>query len=108
MKYKLPFQKKQTPVVIDTTKKDVGMMTPLKNDFVQSIKDATHNPSDLIIKSIPPNITLIYLDNLISDVILNDHIISRLINNVNESPETIKASLSIPKDQHLNSSRCNH
>ncbi|QUG41818.1 spore germination protein [Psychrobacillus sp. INOP01] len=95
MKFKLPFNKKQTTIAIDSIKEDIGTITPLKIDFIKSIKDATHNPSDLIVKSIPPNITLIYINNLVNDQIMNDHIISGLQNKPNETPETIKTALSI-------------
>ena len=99
MKFKLPFNKnkKQTRVETDAPRKDIGMLSPLKNDFIQSIKDATHNPSDLIIKFILPNLTLIYLDNLVNDVTLNDHIISNLQDKPIDTPETSRAILSIPE-----------
>lgn len=108
MKFKLPFTKKQSLVVNEETTKDVGMITPSKtedegmitpskNDFIQSIKEATHNTSDLIVCSIPPNLTLIYIDNLVNGQTLNDHIIANLHNKPNETPETIKTALTIPK-----------
>lgn len=97
MKFKLPFKKKQTPVVIDEKKEDVKMITPSENDFTKLIKDATNNPSDLIIKSIPPNLTLIYLNNLVNDQTLNNHIIYNLQNKYYETPENIQTALSIPK-----------
>lgn len=95
MKFKLPFNKKQVPVVIDEIKEDIGIISSSKTDYIQSIRDATQNPSDLIVKFIPPNITLIYIDNLIENQTLNDHIISNLQNKLNETPETIKDTLSI-------------
>ncbi|WP_144509795.1 spore germination protein [Bacillus sp. FJAT-22090] len=97
MKFKLPFNKKQTPVKIETTKEHVGMISPLKSNFIQSIKNATHDPSDLIVKSIPPNITLIYIDNLVNGQTLNDHIISNLQDKLIESPETIMSFLTVPQ-----------
>ncbi|MFJ8064513.1 spore germination protein [Psychrobacillus sp. NPDC096426] len=97
MKFKLPFNKKQTPIVIQGPKKDAEMITSSKNDFIQSIKDAIHNPSDLIIKSIPPNLTLIYINNLVNDQTLNNHIITNLQNEFYEKPEAIKSALSIPE-----------
>lgn len=102
MKFKLPFKKKQIPVKTEVLEKkvmekSVGMITPLKNEFVQSIKEATHNPSDLIVKSIPPNLTLIYINNLVNDQTLNEHIISNLQKTLNDTPETIKDTLSIPE-----------
>lgn len=99
MKYKLIFNKnnKQVPVVIKATKKDADTITLLKKDFIQAIKDATHNPADLVFKSIPPNLTLFYIDNLVKDQMLNDHIISNLKNSPMENPEAIKEILSIPE-----------
>ncbi|WP_419962432.1 spore germination protein [Psychrobacillus sp. BM2] len=96
MKFKLPFNKKQPPIANDPVKEDIGRITPSKIDFIQSIKDATHDPSDLIVKFIPPNITLIYINNLVKDQTLNDHIITILQNNPNETPEIIKNALSVP------------
>ncbi|SDN10490.1 GerA spore germination protein [Psychrobacillus sp. OK028] len=99
MKIQLPFtkSKKRTTVVKETIKKDIGMITPLKNEFIQSIKDATHNPADLMIKNISPNLTLVYIDNLVNDVTLNNHILASLQDKPIDTPETIKASLSIPE-----------
>lgn len=98
MKFKLPFNKKQPPISIDTVKEDIGSsITASKIDFIQSIRDATHDPSDLIVKFILPNITLIYIKNLVKDQTLNDHIISILLNKPNETPEIIKNALSVPE-----------
>lgn len=107
MKFKLPFKKKQSsPADHITTKnepkedieKEVKeMISPSENDFTQLIKDATHNPSDLIIKSIPPNLTLIYINNLVNDQALNDHIITNLQNKFYDTPEMLKAALSVPE-----------
>ncbi|MFJ7826500.1 spore germination protein [Psychrobacillus sp. NPDC096623] len=99
MKIQLPFNKnkKRTPVIKDAPKKDIGMMTPLKSDFVQLIKDATNNPADLIIKNISSNLTLVYIDKLVNEVTLNDHIISNLQDKSIDTPDTIKTTLSIPE-----------
>ena len=102
MKFSLPFSKskhnkEKAPEETAAPRKDIGMMTPLKMDFVQLIKDATQNPSDLIVKDIPPNITLIYIDNLVNDQVLTDHIISNLQKKSVDTPDTIKAALSIPE-----------
>lgn len=97
MKFKLPFNKKQMPTIVEESNVDGKMITPSKAGFIQQIKDATNNPFDLIIKSIPPNITIIYIDNLVKDQTLNEHIISNLQNKHNETPETIKGALSIPE-----------
>lgn len=98
MKFNKPFKrKKKQPAETDAPRKDVGILSPLRKDFIQSIKDATHNPSDLLIKFISPNLTLIYLDNLVNDTTLNDHIISNLQGKPVDTPDTIKESLSIPE-----------
>jgi len=97
VKFKLPFNKKQIPIIIQATKEDVEMITPSENNFTQLIKDATHNPSDLIVKSIRQNLTLIYINTLVNDQTLNDHIITNLQNKYYETPETIQSALSIPE-----------
>lgn len=97
MKFKLPFNKKQPPVEVDTPKGNFEKITHSKDSFIQSIKDATNNPSDLIIKSLPPNLTLIYIDKLVDDQSLNNNIIANLQNKPNETPEIIKVILSIPE-----------
>jgi|GEM_PF-7116999 len=68
-----------------------------KDCFVHSIKDATNNPSDLIIKFLPPNLSLIYIDNLVDKQTLNNDIIANLQDKPNETPENIKDNLSIPE-----------
>ena len=98
MKIKLPFTKnsKQLPEKTVTFKKDIGMLTPVKTEFVQMIKEAIHNPSDLIIRDISPNITLVYIDNLINDETLNDHIIFNLQNKPIDTPNSVKSILPLP------------
>lgn len=68
-----------------------------KKEFIQAIREATHNPSDLIVKSIPPNLTLIFIDNLVNDQTLNDHIITNLQEKTCDTLEAIKSNLSIPE-----------
>lgn len=63
--------------------------------FIQSIKEATHNSSDLITKSITPNLRLIYIDNLVDVPTLNNHILQVLLKHTNESPENITSNLTI-------------
>ena len=63
--------------------------------FIQSIKEATHNSSDLITKSILPNLTLIYIENLVDVPTLNNHILKDLLKHTNESPENIISTLTI-------------
>lgn len=74
-----------------------NMISSSKNVFIQAIKDATQNPADLIVKFIHPNLTLIYIDNLVDGITLTDHIIPNLFKKTNESPENIKSLLSVPQ-----------
>ena len=46
-----------------------------KEDFVKAIKEATHNPADLVIKSVSEVLTLFYIDDLVDDRILNQNIL---------------------------------
>jgi hypothetical protein len=121
---KLPFSKKQSPVGSDKEQEDskekkenknsskkessIGsekeqkvskenMISSSKNVFIQAIKDATQNPADLIVKFINPNLTIIYIDNLVNGGTLTDHIIPNLFKKTNESPENIKSLLSVPQ-----------
>ncbi|MFJ7406150.1 MULTISPECIES: spore germination protein [unclassified Lysinibacillus] len=97
MKFKLSFWKKKTPVEVHIPKENSERIAQSTDCFIQSIKDATNNPYDLIIKSLPPNITLIYIDNLVDKQTLNNDIIANLQNKTNETPENIKDNLSIPE-----------
>ena len=65
-------------------------------DFIRAVSDAVHHTSDLVVKPIPPNLTLIYIDNLVDTVTLNTHILEDLLEQSSESPETITSILSIP------------
>lgn len=63
--------------------------------FIQSIKEATHNSSDVITKSILPNLTLIYIENLVDALTLNNHILKDLLKFTNLTPENIPSILTI-------------
>lgn len=65
-------------------------------DFIRIVSDTVHHTSDLVVKPIPPNLTLIYIDNLVDTVTLNTHILEDLLEQSSESPETITSILSIP------------
>jgi len=97
-KFKLSLSKKKSKVEREDEGKEqnVNMIPQGKNSFIQAIKDAVNNTADLIVKSIPPNLTLIYIENLVDDRTLNDHIINDLYKKPNESPELIKSLLSVP------------
>ncbi len=97
MKFKLPFNKKQPPPTKEAPKENLVRVAQATDHFIQSIKTATNNPADLIIKSIPPNLTLIYIENLVDNQTLNNDIIAILQNHPYEKPEDIEISLSVPE-----------
>ncbi|WP_212391399.1 spore germination protein [Sporosarcina beigongshangi] len=74
----------------------MGSTAPLsKNDFTQMVSNAVHHTADLNIKSIPPNVTLIYIDTLVDGEVLKNHIIQDLTKSEDPSPESILSSLAI-------------
>ncbi|WCH49865.1 spore germination protein [Lysinibacillus sp. OF-1] len=95
MKFKLPFNKQQPPSIKEAPKENLVRVAHTTEHFIQSIKNATNDPADLIIKSLPPKLTLIYIDNLIDDQSLNNDIIACLQNKPHETPEDIVMALSI-------------
>lgn len=97
MKYKLSFNKKKTPIEKETTNKETnfGTLSTLSDDFIQSVKKATHTPADLVVTSIPPNLTIIYIKNLVKDETLNNNIVSVLQNGTHDTPESVQNALSI-------------
>ncbi|MFJ7367857.1 spore germination protein [Lysinibacillus sp. NPDC098008] len=99
MKFKLPFNQKQSSTTMnwEAPIENVEKIPHSQGDFIQSIKDITNNPDDLIIQSFPPNITLIYIDNLVDDQTLNNNIIANVQNKPDDTPETLMAALSIPE-----------
>ena len=114
---KLPFAKKKTikPAEIQKEQIDVTEAKTANENhiptsghvLIQQVKDALHNPADLIVKTISPNLTLIYIDDLVDNRPLNDQILRDLLKSTHESPEKIKELLSIPKvdlSNHLDKS----
>ncbi len=67
----------------------------LANDFIQIVSEALHHSSDLVVKSMPPNLTLIYIDTLVDGEVLKDHIIQDLFKSKDVSPENILSILTI-------------
>ena len=63
-KSKQSSEEKQATVVAEESTEEIQTLISTSSDiFIQSIKEATHNSSDLIVKSMPPNLTLIYIDH---------------------------------------------
>ncbi|MCZ8537453.1 spore germination protein [Paenisporosarcina quisquiliarum] len=76
-------------------------------DYLQTIKDHTNNPSDLVVKTISPNITVTYMNSLVDDRTLKEQLIPELIRHKFETPESLKSSLFIPEvdvDDQINHS----
>ena len=104
-KPKLSPAKKQSAVESETnnqqstekTESTESTVPPLGKDFIQAVTNAVHNTSDLIVKPIPPNLTLIYIDTLVDNEVLKDHIILDLLKSRNDSPEQIFSVLSVPE-----------
>ncbi|MCG7337013.1 spore germination protein [Sporosarcina sp. ACRSM] len=67
------------------------------DEFIQSVRDAVHNTSDLVVKSIPPNLTLFYIDNLVDNQTLKQHVLKELLKYPFQSPQYMLSFLSIPQ-----------
>ncbi|WP_342505725.1 spore germination protein [Sporosarcina sp. FSL K6-2383] len=93
------FTKKQSAEASEKNKEIEGKtdsVVPLsKNDFTQMVSTAVHHSADLNIKSIPPNLTLTYIDTLVDGEVLKDHIIQDLFKSKDASPESILSTLTI-------------
>lgn len=79
----------------DSNKTQENMIPSSKDTFIQEIKDASNKPADLIVKSIPPNLTLMYIDSLVDSATLNEHVLSGIVNKKIESPKQLPSLLSI-------------
>ena len=79
----------------DNKKTQENMIPSSKDTFIKEIKDASNKPADLIVKSISPNLTLMYIDSLIDSATLNEHVLSGVINKKIESPKQLPSLLSI-------------
>ncbi|PIC69855.1 spore germination protein [Sporosarcina sp. P16b] len=103
-KSKRVFFKNQEPFESKTEDKGVkdGTVSSLAADFIQEINDSVHHTSDLIVKSTPPNLTLIYIDNLVDAAMLTNQILENLMKSPNESPESIASALAIPQVEVVN------
>lgn len=86
--------KKQTPIGNGDTGEVVSSAGA---DFIRAVSDAVHHTSDLVVKPIPPNLTLIYIDNLVDNATLNNHILLDLMKQPIESPQNITSILTVPQ-----------
>ena len=77
--------------------KIVGHISPSASSFIQAVRDKVHNTSDLSVKSISATLTLIYIDNLIDEEVLNKHILQEILQMDAVTPEKLRTALTIPK-----------
>lgn len=99
-KFKLSFAKKKPVLKNEKSKENKerteGIISPSKTIFTQAVSDAVHHTSDLKVKSIPPNLTLIYIADLIDEDALYKYILQELIKIKNITPDNIMSTLPIP------------
>lgn len=65
--------------------------------FINDIKEQTHSPADLVVRYVSSTITILYLDNLIKEDILNDKILPNLQKMQDETPGSIHKLLPLPQ-----------
>lgn len=65
--------------------------------FVNDIKERIHSPADLVIRYVSDTITILYIDNLIKEDVLNEKILPNLQNMDGETPNDIQRLLSLPQ-----------
>lgn len=76
-------------------------ISPDKNQFLLDVKQKLHSPSDFIVRFVSDNMTLVYVDNLVDNKMLNEIILTQL-HEVEEIPEAIHLKLSIPEVDVVN------
>lgn len=94
------YTKEQSAVAGDKKEfeeKTDGTIPPFANDFIQIVSNALHHSSDVVVKSMPPNLTLIYIDTLVDGEVLKDRIIQDLLKSNDVSPESILSNLTVPQ-----------
>ncbi|WP_339254464.1 spore germination protein [Sporosarcina sp. FSL W8-0480] len=100
------FKKKPKPIYINKRLTDsetsntgdaVEAVPTVGEDFIRAMGDAVHHTSDLVVKRIPPNLSLIYIDNIVDTDTLNNHILPKLLKQTSESPDTIASVVTVPQ-----------
>ncbi|SOC22634.1 GerA spore germination protein [Ureibacillus xyleni] len=71
-------------------------ISPDKNQFLLTVKEKLHSPSDFIVRSVSDNMIVVYVDNLVDNKNLNEIILTQL-QEVEETPEAIHQKLTIPE-----------
>lgn len=90
------YSKKQERPVSEA-KSEGATVASVGTDFMRAIKDAVHHTSDLLITSMPPNLTVVYIDGLVDNVALTNHILQGLLKQQSASPEEVTSNLAIPQ-----------
>jgi hypothetical protein len=100
-KFTLFFRKKQSAekdaLNKEPEEKVIGQISPSTSVFIQAVSDGVHHTSDLRVKSISPNLTLMYIDNLIDEEVLNTHVLPELLKMEVVTPDNMLTALPIPK-----------
>ncbi|RUL50900.1 spore germination protein [Lysinibacillus antri] len=67
-------------------------------EFLQSLKEKLHSPSDLIIRYVSPTTTVIYVDNLVDISLLNEQVLKEVQNaKQGATPQDIHTNLKLPE-----------
>src|SRR5690606_22786453 len=66
-------------------------------DFIQAVSGAVHHTSDLVVKKMPPTLTLIYIDSLVDTMALMKHVLNDLVKQPIDSPQTIVSNVTVSK-----------
>ncbi|MEK4386821.1 spore germination protein [Solibacillus sp. FSL W7-1464] len=90
-------QKKEMPEqASDKTQKSETISETTKI-FIQDMSETVQSPADLVVRNVTEKITIMFVDNLIKEDILNLKLLPALQNIKNESPETIISQLPLPQ-----------
>ncbi|GLC89086.1 spore germination protein [Lysinibacillus piscis] len=100
MIFKRLLDKQQSSPPMEAPPTNVEPIANTAQLFIQAIQAATHYPDDLIVKSLSPTLTLLYINHLVDNQTLNDHIIAPLQVNTTTTPEAVIDTLSVADIQH--------
>lgn len=65
--------------------------------FINDVKEQIHSPADLVIRYVTDSITILYIDNLVKEDILNTKILPVLQNMQDATPSGIHSQLPLPQ-----------
>lgn len=65
--------------------------------FIKDVKEQIHSPADLVVRYVTDSITILYIDNLIKEDILNGKILPTLQNMQEITPNSIHSQLPLPQ-----------